>query len=69
MHVPPGRPLIGTAVPDPLLPEARVQHPLTDPMTGQPINHPANLATVYGVVAEKLGEPVERLADRVEQIF
>ncbi len=68
-HVPPDRLLIETDAPDQFLPAERIQYPLTDPATGKTINHPANLGAVYRFVAELLDEPLERLAERVEQNF
>jgi TatD DNase family protein len=68
-HVPPDRLLIETDAPDQLLPPERIQYPLTDSATGKAINHPANLGAVYRFAAELLGEPVERLAERVGESF
>lgn len=68
-HVPRGRLLIETDAPDQSLPDARNRFPLTDPATGKPLNHPANLAVVYEFAAELLGEPVESLAACVEDNF
>jgi len=69
LAVPADRLLIETDAPDQLLPDARNRHPLTDAASGQPLNHPANLAAVYEFAAELFGEPVESLADRVEENF
>ena len=68
-HVPPDRLLIETDAPDQLLPDPLNPHPLADANTAKPINHPANLAAVYRGVARLLGEPVEKLTDRVEKNF
>jgi TatD DNase family protein len=68
-HVPPARLLIETDAPDQNLPPERVQHPLTDAQSGKVINHPANLGAVYHFAAELLGEPLEALAERVEENF
>lgn len=68
-HVPPDRLLIETDAPDQLLPDERNRHPLTDPSSGKPINHPANLRAVHDFTAELLGEPVEPLAIRVGENF
>jgi len=68
-HVPPDRLLLETDAPDQPLPAERVQYPLTDPATGKPLNHPANLAAVYRFAAEWLGEPLEPLAARVGENF
>ena len=68
-QVPPDRLLIETDAPDQSLPEDRVQYPLTVATSGKAINHPANLSAVYRFAAELLGEPLESLAERVEQNF
>lgn len=68
-HVPPARLLIETDAPDQLLPAERIQYPLMDSATGKAINHPANLGAVYRFVAELLDEPLEPLAERVEENF
>ena len=67
--VPPDRLLLETDAPDQLPPDALNRHPLTDPATGQPLNHPANLAAIYRHLADFLGEPVEALATRVGRNF
>jgi TatD DNase family protein len=67
--VPPERLLIETDAPDQSLPDALNAHPLADANTGRPINHPANLAAVYRGVAQLLGEPIEKLVQRVEENF
>ena len=36
---------------------------------GKPVNHPANLRSVYEFTAELLHEPVEKVATQVEQNF
>jgi len=69
LAVPADRLLIETDAPDQLLPDARNRHPLTDAASGQPLNHPANLAAVYEFAAELFGEPVESLEARVEENF
>lgn len=69
LAVPPDRLLIETDAPDQLLPDARNRHPLTDAATGRPLNHPANIVAVHEFAAELLGEPVEKLAARVEENF
>ena len=69
LAVPPDRLLIETDAPDQLLPDARNRHPLTDAATGRPLNHPANILAVHEFAAELLGEPVEKLAARVEENF
>jgi TatD DNase family protein len=81
-HVPPDRLLIETDAPDQLLPSqdqadaaawkalcTAPVHSLTDLTTGKPINHPANLRSVYAFAADLLAEPLERLAARVEENF
>jgi TatD DNase family protein len=68
-HVPLDRLLIETDAPDQLLPDERIRHPLLDPKTSQPINHPANLGAVYQFVAEWLDRPLETLAARLEENF
>lgn len=67
--VPPDRLLIETDAPDQSLPDASVTHPLADPVDGEAVNHPANLAAVYRGFAGFTGEPVERLAARVRRNF
>jgi TatD DNase family protein len=68
-HVPPDRLLIETDAPDQCLPPERVRFPLTDSVTGKPVNHPANLVAVYQFAAELLGKPLEQLAAQVEENF
>ena len=68
-HVSPDRLLIETDAPDQLLPDERNRHPLSDPLTGKPLNHPANIRAIYGFTAELLGESVESLASRVAENF
>lgn len=67
--VPPERLLIETDAPDQLLPEDLNQNPLAEQGTNKPLNHPANLPSIYQFVAQLLGEPVEALAARVEENF
>lgn len=67
--VPPDRLLIETDAPDQSLPDELNAHPLTQPGTGAPLNHPANLPAVYHGLARYLGEPVESLATRIETNF
>ncbi len=67
--VPPDRLLIETDAPDQLPPDALNRHPLTDPTTGQPLNHPANLAAIYQYLADFLGEPIDVLATQVMTNF
>lgn len=68
-QVPPDRLLVETDAPDQRLPEALETHPLSAPGSGSPVNHPANLAAVYLGLARSLGEPVDRLAERVAANF
>jgi TatD DNase family protein len=68
-HVPRDRLLIETDAPDQLLPATRVEYPLTDAVSGKPINHPANLGAVYRFAAELLDEPLESLAEQVGENF
>ena len=67
-QVPADRLLIETDAPDQLLPEAKIQYPLTS-AEGKPLNHPANLGAVYSGLAEFLGEKMEALTARVEENF
>lgn len=67
-HIPIDRLLIETDAPDQCLPDNRVRFPLTD-AHGKPINHPANLRSVYEFAAEWLGQPVDDLSARVEENF
>ena len=68
-HVPPERLLIETDAPDQQLPPTNNLFPITEPSTGQPLNHPANLGGVYQFAAELFGESLEALAERVEENF
>jgi len=68
-HIPLDRLLIETDAPDQLLPDNLNAFPLTDPKSGKPINHPANLVAVYQFLANWLNEPVAGLAARVEENF
>jgi TatD DNase family protein len=68
-QVPAERLLLETDAPDQSLPPERVQYPLTDTASGKPLNHPANLGAVYRFASELFAEPVETLAERVEQNF
>ncbi len=69
LQVPADRLLIETDAPDQALPPERVAYPLSDPHTGKPLNHPANLAAVYSFATELFQEPLESLASRVEENF
>ena len=68
-HVPRDRLLIETDAPDQSLPPARVRYSLAPAPDGKPINHPANLTSVYQFAAELLHEPVQGLAAQVEKNF
>jgi TatD DNase family protein len=67
-QVPPDRLLLETDAPDQLPPSLWIHHALQDPM-GKPIHHPANLRAVYEFVGQMLGEPLDRLAHRIEANF
>jgi TatD DNase family protein len=69
LAVPPDRLLIETDAPDQSLPPERVAHPLPPDHDGKPVNHPANLVAVYRFAAELFKEPLEHLAERVEENF
>lgn len=60
--------LIETDAPDQMLPAGQGQA-LIDLATGQPINHPANLAAVYEFAAGLRDMPVAELAQRLEENF
>jgi TatD DNase family protein len=68
-QVPPDRLLIETDAPDMSPPESRGGHPLIDPATARPLNHPANLRAVYEFAAELFERPVEQLAEQVGKNF
>lgn len=68
-QVPRDRLLIETDAPDQLLPPERVRYPLSDPESGQSINHPGNLRAVYVFAAELLKESLDTLASQVEVNF
>lgn len=67
--IPADRLLIETDAPDQLLPDSANAHPLTDPLTGKPLNHPANLPAIYQFVADLRGVPLAELAAQVEANF
>ncbi len=69
LHVPIDRLLIETDAPFMLPPESRITHPLRDPGTGQPVNHPANLGSIYEFSAALLGLSLGDLAPIVEKNF
>jgi len=74
-HVPSERLLIETDAPDQMLPEPRDDansakiYPLSNPATGNELNHPANLRAVYHFAAELFGESIATLTARVEENF
>jgi TatD DNase family protein len=67
-HIPLERLLIETDAPDQMLPSGQglVLH---NPATGQPLNHPANLAVVYEFAAGLRGMASEALTGQVEENF
>jgi TatD DNase family protein len=67
-EIPADRLLVETDAPSMPPPEERNAHPLRD-STGEPLNHPANLALAYEALAEIRGLPVEALAAQVEENF
>lgn len=67
--VPPERLLIETDAPDQRLPDDWNRHPLTDPATGNPLNHPANLQGIHGFLSEFLGVDGEALARQTRANF
>lgn len=67
-HVPRDRLLAETDAPDQGLPDDLNAFPLRDP-AGQPINHPANLGTVYAGLARLRGESVEMLSAIIGDTF
>ena len=69
-HVPPDRLLIETDAPDQLPPESIAGfHALSDPTTRKAVNHPANLAVIYTVLAQTLDQSVTTMAQAIEENF
>lgn len=68
-QVPSDRLLLETDAPDMMPPAEWNDHPLTDPATGQPLNHPANLAAGYRFAANFLSLDPAQLTRQVEQNF
>lgn len=68
-HIPIDRLLIETDAPDQRLPDELNRYPLTDPATGHPLNHPANLPAIYQFAADLRNLPLEALTTQVEQNF
>ncbi|MEN9677428.1 MAG: hypothetical protein RIS76_3324 [Verrucomicrobiota bacterium] len=67
--VPPERLLIETDAPDQRLPDDWNRHPLTDPVTGNPLNHPANLQRIHGFLSEFLEIDAAALARQTTANF
>lgn len=67
-HVPIDRLLVETDAPDQRLPDEQNAFPLLDPHS-HPINHPANLASVYNGLAALRGEKIETLAGHIGDNF
>ena len=67
--VPLDRLLLETDAPDQPLPCERVRYSLPDDENCKPVNHPANLVAVYEFAAGLFSEPVDALAERIEQNF
>ena len=67
--VPFDRLLIETDAPDQMLPDAANAYPLTDPGSGKPLNHPANLPAVYEFMARLRGVPLPEFVAQVEENF
>ena len=68
-RVPADRLLLETDAPDQPLPAELVRYPLVADEHDRPVNHPGNIAAVYESVARWLNEPLERLANRIEENF
>ena len=67
-QVPSNRLLIETDAPDQHLPDNKNHFPLVG-ADEKPLNHPANLVSVYSSLAELFGEKAESLVARVEENF
>jgi len=67
--VPLDRLLIETDAPDQMLPDAANAYPLTEPGSGKPLNHPANLPAVYEFMARLRGMPLHELVAQVQENF
>lgn len=68
-QIPVDRLLIETDAPDQRLPDEMNPFPLLEAVTGQPLNHPANLAAVYEFAAGLRGVSREALAGQVGRNF
>jgi len=67
--VPPDRLLIETDAPDMSPPDRLRVFSLGSDDDGRPINHPANIQSIYRFVATVLEQPLERLAAQVAENF
>jgi TatD DNase family protein len=67
-RVPLERLLVETDAPDMRPPDEQNAHPLRD-SRGEPINHPANRATAYQVLADLRGIPLDELAGYVQENY
>ncbi len=67
-QVPPERLLVETDAPDQLPPQEFQRVALRRP-SGQPLNHPANLAAIYSGLATFLAIPLEELSHQVARNF
>lgn len=68
-HIPLERLLLETDAPDMLPPDNWNAHPCMDLVSGQPINHPWNIAKVYEFAAGLYKIPLETLKSRVADNF
>lgn len=60
--LPADRIVIETDAPDLVPPPGHNRRPITNPDTGEPLNHPANLTVAYEALADLRGESVTQLA-------
>lgn len=68
-RVPLERLLIETDAPDMFPPEFLIDYPLAYSSSQKPINHPANLKSVYGFAAELFEMSIDQLTNQVQQNF
>lgn len=68
-QVPRDRLLIETDAPDQLPPDGLILHPLTGAHSARPLNHPANLCSIYRFAATMFAEPLDSLVMQVEENF
>lgn len=68
-RVPLDRLLLETDAPDMWPPDDWNEHPLSDPASGKPMNHPANLGAVYRFAASFLGLDLEPMKAQLEINF